>query len=285
MTKINKLGKSTFVIAILSFLLVAVLAFGGTYAYFSAQSDTVSGSVTTGHLRITSIKDGTGTTSLTSTTQIAQPNEIIYKDKTINTVVNANISYYTRVRFSVVVTPKSGAAHAVTTSDCGDKVTQNIEILKVTVENSGETGGTKDKWETGAAATDLAVGEVIYYQLAPTIVADNQAAKDLEPETFTFTIQVRDWVGHNGLADGTNTGAGGAVDNDKIDLADGCDYWMDATVEVRVTVEVLQADYLNDATGLVVATTGFENGADAETAWNTALATSKTNSVTDGTRS
>ncbi|MBQ3502832.1 MAG: hypothetical protein IJA72_04140, partial [Clostridia bacterium] len=54
MTKINKLGKSTFVIAILSFLLVAVLAFGGTYAYFSDKTETASGKFTTGKLQLTS---------------------------------------------------------------------------------------------------------------------------------------------------------------------------------------------------------------------------------------
>ena len=54
MSKINKLGKSTFVIAILSFLLVAVLAFGGTYAYFS-DSKTATGSFVTGTIKVSDL--------------------------------------------------------------------------------------------------------------------------------------------------------------------------------------------------------------------------------------
>jgi predicted ribosomally synthesized peptide with SipW-like signal peptide len=53
MTKINKLGKSTFVIAILSFVLVAVLAFGGTYAYFSATAEAGGTNVTLGTITLT----------------------------------------------------------------------------------------------------------------------------------------------------------------------------------------------------------------------------------------
>lgn len=54
MTKINKLGKSTFVIAILSFLLVAVLAFGGTYAYFTSATEKAEGTFKTGKVQISS---------------------------------------------------------------------------------------------------------------------------------------------------------------------------------------------------------------------------------------
>lgn len=52
MSKINKVGKSTFAVAILSFLLVAVLAFGGTYAYFSEKTDTIGATVTTGTVKL-----------------------------------------------------------------------------------------------------------------------------------------------------------------------------------------------------------------------------------------
>lgn len=58
MTKINKSSKSTFIIALLAFLLVSVLVFGSTYAYFTAKSNSVGGTMTTGTLHIY-LRDGT----------------------------------------------------------------------------------------------------------------------------------------------------------------------------------------------------------------------------------
>lgn len=49
MTKYKKLTKSAFAIVALSLILVAVLAFGGTYAYFSAK-ETANGTITMGTL-------------------------------------------------------------------------------------------------------------------------------------------------------------------------------------------------------------------------------------------
>ena len=117
MTKINKLGKSTFVIAILSFILVAVLAFGGTYAYFSAVSGRAAGRVQTGHLDL----DATGDV-VTKINSMAVANNIItqpgqrlvaadmvdgVKDDdgaNLSVTVNSNIDYYIRVKFEVKVT-------------------------------------------------------------------------------------------------------------------------------------------------------------------------------------
>ena len=275
---INKLCKSTFVIAILSFLLVAVLAFGGTYAYFSAQSTKITGSVTTGHLRITDIKDGAGSATLTSTSKTVQPNQVIYNNTVVNTTVNSNISYYVRARFTVTVEPKEDAAHvAAETKDaatgntvtCVDDVSP-IEILAIDFVNGGASGTEGKTWQTGKASNATTSGsEVIYYRLAPTIVAQAEGGTDAiataaqdRTESFTFKIQVNDWVG-------TTTGS-----------AVGCDYWMDATITVSVVVEVLQADYLNDTDGLQDGTTlveaaAFTNGEAAETAWNTALGVTK----------
>lgn len=54
MTKYKKLTKSTFAIIALSLVLVAVLAFGGTYAYFTAKNDK-TGSITMGTLGLSEI--------------------------------------------------------------------------------------------------------------------------------------------------------------------------------------------------------------------------------------
>ena len=53
MTKYSKIKKSSFAILALSLILVAVLAFGGTYAYFSDTVTSNSASVTTATLTLT----------------------------------------------------------------------------------------------------------------------------------------------------------------------------------------------------------------------------------------
>ena len=78
MTKINKLGKSTFIIAILSFLLVAVLAFGGTYAYFSVNTEGVQSTVTTAHLTLESNIADQG--NIIATNTIIVPGQTLISD-------------------------------------------------------------------------------------------------------------------------------------------------------------------------------------------------------------
>ena len=269
MTKINKLGKSTFVIAILALLLVAVLAFGGTYAYFSAQSSVIAGTVQTGHLRITKIENGTGNSELVSTAKIAQPNQTLYNAAKIDTTVNSNISYYTRVRFTATVTPAEGHKHytddgteGASAEACGDYVANALSILNITIADGGASGSSS-KWERSDTETTFDGSELYYYQLAPTVVDNSTTAQPAadKTESFTFTISVYNWVGDNGKTDAS--------------AAAGCEYWMDATITVSIVVEVLQADYLVD--GTTTATT-FANGAAAHTAWNTALGVQKSGS-------
>jgi predicted ribosomally synthesized peptide with SipW-like signal peptide len=123
MTKINKLGKSTFVIALLSFVLVAVLSFGGTYAYFSAVSGRAAGVIKTGHLSLVT-KEGSEIIDQISKMTVAnntitQPGQRLVGDKVVGSdgntddtngadidiTVTTNINYYIRVKFEVKVTP------------------------------------------------------------------------------------------------------------------------------------------------------------------------------------
>ena len=56
MTKLKskKMTKSTFAIIIMAIAMVAMLAFGGTYAYFTAQAKEVESEITMGHVHLTS---------------------------------------------------------------------------------------------------------------------------------------------------------------------------------------------------------------------------------------
>jgi predicted ribosomally synthesized peptide with SipW-like signal peptide len=280
MSKINKLGKSTFVIAILSFLLVAVLAFGGTYAYFSDRADAISGDITTGHLTITSTS-GTNTGGVDGATLkavgvLAQPNQVIFNEETVTAKINTNIAYYTRVRFNVVIADSTHvhytAEEGVGTDEkqCGDYVANPTDILTITFTDGGKSGAGK-KWESSTESDYITDGEdIFYYQLAPTLAkTDAQPsagawADNVGTETFTFNVQVNDWVGNNGQE--------GAE-------AEGCDYWMDVKITVQVIVEVLQADFLlavdnatHDDVLNVNTAKPFANGAAADAAWKAALA-------------
>ena len=252
MTKINKLGKSTFVIAILSFILVAVLAFGGTYAYFSATSGKVEGSINMGNLTIgevtgTAIKDVAGTKKVTFTTNVAQPNQVIL-DETLSATVTTNIAYYTRVKFDVTVEVAPGHAHKHgTETSCADYFANAIDALIITATNSG--------WEIGdsKAGTDASkMSSAYYYKLAPT--AENA---DDRTEEFAVKVQAKPILG---LYESGN--------------ADGCTYWQDATITIAITFEVLQADYLVNGTtegGIFTADGEKSAGKVAEAAWDKAL--------------
>ena len=259
MSKINKLGKSTFVIAILSFLLVAVLAFGGTYAYFSAQTS-ATGSITTGHLTI-NVGENT-TAALTAKSVVAQPNQVIFNE-TVKTEVLSNISYYTRVRFAIEISDAT-TDHNDTEGqeDCYDRFEENfteiftIKITDGTEDDADVIGGVSGSGLAWEVEDDTAIDytqEVVFYQLAPTVKED-KLDKTTNVEKFTYSIQVEDWVGlaHAGSAD-------------------GCTYWMDRTVTVTVFVEVLQADYLGDDQ----VADAFANGAKAAEAWEDALTVTK----------
>ena len=242
MSKINKLGKSTFVIAILSFLLVAVLAFGGTYAYFSAQATAVSGKITTGKIDIGTIEASTAglvESGAIKFTGVAQPNQTIV-DTTFSATVTGNIAYYTRVKFEVTVTPVGDADHKhAKTTGCADEITKAIEAVVFDAETAN-TG-----WDAGTFATgDDTKSSAYYYKLEPSATA--------QKEDFKVKIQVADFLGRA-----------------EAGTAERCPYWMDAEIEVSISFEVLQADYLENGTGTGE---GFDTGAEAETAWKLALA-------------
>ena len=252
MSKINKLGKSTFVIAILSFLLVAVLAFGGTYAYFSAKTTDVSGTFKTGHLSITSISKGTGESDTMTITNVVVPGQTdIYGDgATVTTKVNTNIDFFTRVKFNVEVEPNGHAHYADTASECEDYLAE-ADYHKILNFKIGED------WKTVGDANYG--GEVIFYNLARTEVTDNVTAAD-QDVTFTFNADLASWLGANGV-----TG----------EEAFGCEFWMDATITVTVSVEVLQADYVADTD--LNSDGDFTDVAKCAAAWTTALGANNPN--------
>lgn len=259
MSKINKLGKSAFVIAILSLVLVAVLTFGGTYAYFSAKTkEAVTDDITLGTLKLD--EGNFASNTIFNDLTIAQPNQKLFggsgKSFTVKTTADTNISYYTRVKFTITVEAAAGAAHKNISGDDlghteGAKDNLNaIDILIITIANDADNAAETNKiWGRGAvqAVADIdasAASSYYYYKLQPTTI--EQTNNDEHTETFTVSnLQVKPIIG-----------------------VDYCTYWMGAKISVSITFEVLQADFLNDG---VTAGAEFESGTAAEAAWTTAL--------------
>lgn len=100
MTKYKKLTRSSFVIVALCLALVGILAFGGTYAYFSANAS-ASGNVTMGTL---AVKLNDGSTTLTLTEEKVVPNQQVFDGSSVTLAYDTtNINFYLRVKFSASI--------------------------------------------------------------------------------------------------------------------------------------------------------------------------------------
>lgn len=98
MTKYKKLTRSSFVIVALCLALVGILAFGGTYAYFSSSAK-VEGTVKLGTLTLT---ENSGYAKVNKTdSALVVPNEPLVATKVD---VGSNIDHYVRLVVTVKVT-------------------------------------------------------------------------------------------------------------------------------------------------------------------------------------
>ena len=125
-------------------------------------------------------------------------------------VVNSNINYYTRILFKANVTAQSGKTHDTT---CADYKADTTDILDIRIGETGTNKYTKSNTKT----TD---GYTVYYKLNPT-----QPTATTTDEVFNVGLRVFSWVGNG-----------------------GCSYYMGATINLNMRVEVLQADYLESQT-------------------------------------
>lgn len=84
MTKSKKMKKSTFAIVIMAILMVAMLAFGGTYAYFTASVTAKNAGFTTGKVMIT------GESTITATKEKIVPGDKVFEEDTAITYTNGS---------------------------------------------------------------------------------------------------------------------------------------------------------------------------------------------------
>ena len=224
MTKINKLGKSTFVIAILSFILVAVLAFGGTYAYFSASDSLTAAPVKTGILRLDLTNGTDDKAALTITDTLVVPNQQIINDTITLDDGATNIPYYARAKYSVSVTlsdnvNKDEDENPVHDTGCAENITEHLDILNIVYDGEWMQAGTSGVY--------YYVGTLTPEEGVTPTSADTNAAV-VQPDAnlqYTVQITVKDVVG-----------------------AGECTYYQDATITITLSFEVVQAEYLDSST-------------------------------------
>lgn len=121
-------------------------------------------------------------------------------------VVNSDINYYTRILFKASVSAQTGKTHDTT---CADYKADPTDILNIQVGQTGTNSYTQ-------SSTKTEDGYTVYYKLSPTTPTASTT-----DETFDIGLRVYNWVGNG-----------------------GCDYYMGATININMQVEVIQADYL-----------------------------------------
>ncbi|MFQ6724381.1 MAG: SipW-dependent-type signal peptide-containing protein [Clostridia bacterium] len=215
MSKINKLGKSTFVIAILSFLLVAVLAFGGTYAYFTASKSINQTSVETGKLAITLTEDKVGDAAVVKASGKVVPNQQIIKETVTVSDENTNIKYYIRATYEISVAGETN----------NEECMENLHgILHNDVKSILEIDNDENKdW--------MAYNGKLYYigtAAGEGATVENTNAKVMTPGTdtdaaFVLDVFVKEHVG-----------------------AGECDFFQGRAITINLKIETIQATYLKD---------------------------------------
>lgn len=104
-TKKKKMSKSTFAIIIMAIAMVAMLAFGGTYAYFTATATTkTTGKFTTGSIKLEANDDAKFTASLTN---VVPGDELSTGALTLETTSSGTDSYIA-IRVTITATDSSG---------------------------------------------------------------------------------------------------------------------------------------------------------------------------------
>ncbi len=123
--KSKKMTKSTIAIIIMSIAMVAMLAFGGTFAYFTAQAQKATGTVTTAVIEL--VNDN-NTLTLTNAAGLLPYQE----SETTVTLKNTNTTVDTWIFLDLTYALKT----AGTTTDSSDTDTGVFAIKSVTADNS-----------------------------------------------------------------------------------------------------------------------------------------------------
>ena len=161
MTKLRskKMTKSTFAVIIMAIAMVAMLAFGGTYAFFTAQTTEVSKTATTGRIQL-------GANGLATLVQTVVPGqELLTAPVTVES--KSNVKSFVFITFSVDFAKASGEGiNAAAATKSSDGTCDTEGEYKLTYEMSEKDG----EWALVDGQTD------VYFM----VVTGSEEAKAIE---------------------------------------------------------------------------------------------------------
>ena len=165
-TKKRKMSKSTFAIIIMAVVMVAMLAFGGTYAYFTATATKkTTGEFTTGSIKLESNDDATFVSGLTDVV----PGDALTTGPLTLTTTSAGTDSYIAIKVTIEATDAKGVDLVLT----GTSLESAIGLL-ATEPTTGS------KWVAGTG--DYTDVFVLAATTTPTPVATGQTIKITDKE-------------------------------------------------------------------------------------------------------
>ena len=224
--------KSTFAIIIMGIIMVAMLAFGGTFAYFTATTASQSMDVTTGKVVLTSNLAGDGSVTFYSEDEAIVPGQPLVDG--VVTFTNAStVDTYVAVKFTLTATRDGKAVEEATLTALKEAI--GLELNANWVQGSTN----KDVYVLKGSASSLRVTKeqhtsgVNFTENAITFVADNNY--------------------HEGSYDADNS-------TTKTDLEN-------INLKIAITAYSVQADYAETAKETPLSVNGITS-ADADSVWS-----------------
>ena len=208
MTKLKskKMTKSTFAIIIMAIAMVAMLAFGGTYAYFTDVANIPSfAGTSTGTI---ALGDGTTFTATAALKNIVPSEKVFEEDLTLTIVDESNRAAYIFIEFDITAAAVTGEADKFVVSGLAGKTasvggsTVDIQSIKIDLNET-------------ATPEDDSDDTTIYYILTEELDAD----ENRELATRTYTIS-----GLNATLDDSATNV-----------------WQNKAITISASVEIIQA--------------------------------------------
>lgn len=207
MTKAKKkMTKSTFVIIIMAVAMVAMLAFGGTFAYFTATATTESSNFTTGSVKLSA--DATYTATATEVV----PGDIIVTGASVTPTTVGTDSY---LAVKVVVESNKGTVEDLLTVTFA--TTDGVWIESTSVENvyvycaTGGSSATDPTPKSVVTGTKVDVIKSVIFNADDNWVEDSpNSESQLMGAKLTFTMESRS-VQSDNYNDGSDAVASGGT--------------------------------------------------------------------------
>ena len=179
MTKLKskKMTKSTFAIIIMAIAMVAMLAFGGTYAYFTATADQAAGD--TVHTALIALQDNATVTLASDQKANLLPGETVSLSATISNL--STRESYVFVKFAV---DADGDATLDFTKDANLAGTDGTKWTKIT-----ESGAVNVYYMIVAAKTDVELSATATFTATATSNNGAEVTTQLMNQDITVTAR------------------------------------------------------------------------------------------------